>query len=224
MPRILFAGLLPVLLLSFAVPLASAAPRREKVDAKADAEAERLELAREHFLRGEQLASSGELHGALLELELAELAHPSASVTEAKRRVRARLDESPPVAPPTVLQPEPAQQRAPLRRFIAPLVIAPIAFGALIAGGAVLGTVRHDVSALQHDCSPSCSPSSTSALRVREPVAYALLGGGAALAVVDAVLWGVLATRRHADARTASLAPFVGLAANAGSLGVKGIF
>lgn len=200
-----------------------AAPRREKPDAKADAEAERLELAREHFQRGEQLAASGELHGALLEFELAELAHPSPSVTEAKRRTRERLDAAAP-APVAPVVAEPPRTRTPLRRFIAPIVIAPIAFGTLIAGGALLGTVRHDVDQLRHDCAPSCVPTSTDALRVREPVAYALLGVGAGLVVADAVLWAVLATRKEHERSAVIVRPLVDGTRQAAWVGLRGAF
>jgi hypothetical protein len=212
-----------LLLFAVALPVAAAAPRREKAtDAKADAEAERLELAREHFLRGEQLEASGELHGALLEFELAELAHPSASVTEAKRRVRDRLEPARPV--PVAASASSSGTHPSLRHFIAPIVIAPLALGSLLAGGALLGTVRHDVDQLRHDCAPNCAPSSTDALRVREPVAYALLGIGAGLAAIDAVLWGVLATRRDGERPTARIFPSLGVSGTQGIAGLRGRF
>ena len=214
------------LLVSVSGSVCIAAPRREKPeaksDAKADAEAERLELAREHFLRGEQLSSAGELHGALLEFELAELAHPSPSVTEAKRRVRDRLDQVP--APVVTVTTVTSRGRTPLRRFIAPIVLAPIALGSLFAGAALLGTVRHDVDQLQQTCAPSCAPSSSDALRVREPLAYALIGVGGALVVIDAVLWGVLARRKERPSASASLRPLLGATTDSALIGLRGRF
>ena len=67
---------------------ASAAPKRERADPAAEADVERLEIARDHFQRGEQLAREGKLEAALVEYELAEVAHPSASLTEAKQHLR----------------------------------------------------------------------------------------------------------------------------------------
>lgn len=78
----------------------------------------------------------------------------------------------------------PRAPRARTARFAAPIVLAPIAFGSLVAGAALLGTERRDLAHLRS----TCAPGDVRPLRLREPLAYALLGIGGGLAVVDAIL------------------------------------
>ena len=216
------------LALVFALVVAStavhAAPKRDRA---AEADVERLEIAREHFQRGEMLEKEGALEAALIELEMAELAHPSVSVSEVKQRVRAALSARRPAPVTAVLvapvAPLVATPRRPLRRFIAPIVIAPLALGALVVGGALLATVRSDVSRMKATCSPSCNPSDVDRLRPREGAAIGLLAAGGVLAVADAVLWGVLAGRKEQPAR-ASLRPSLSLGPDGGAAVLSGAF
>jgi hypothetical protein len=201
--RLLVGG---VALLGVLAGAGHAAPKEKRVpEPHVDAEVERLEIAREHFQKGEQLEQDGRLEAAFVEYELAEIAHPSPSLTQAKQRVRARLQAR--AAPqPTPIAVTPRREDArPLRRFAAPIVIAPLAIATLVSGGALLGLVRSDVSRLESSCSPSCAPSVVDPLRTREPAAFALLGVGAALAVTDVALWGVLGARHGQAAVDAHL-------------------
>ncbi|MEO6953364.1 MAG: hypothetical protein ABI321_16305 [Polyangia bacterium] len=188
--------------------VASAAPRKDRVDPKVEQEGERLEIAREHFMRAEALADKERLEEALVEYELSEFAHPSPSVTEAKARVRARLDARPRAQVVTVLTAQPvAIEDRPLHRFIAPIVLAPLAFGSLVAGAALLGTERRDLAHLRDTCAPACTSSDVRPLRLREPLSYALLGVGGGLAVVDVILWVVLSKKGSGDRTRAALEP-----------------
>ncbi len=193
----------------FAAPLvANGAPRKEHVDQKVEQESERLELAREHFMRAEALAEKERYDEAIVEYELAEFAHPSPSVSAAKAKARASLDAQRPAPVVAFTAPRTASEDRPLRRFAAPIVLAPIAFGSLVAGAALLGTERRDLAHLRSTCAPACAPGDVRPLRLREPLAYALLGIGGGLAVVDAILWGVLA-RKHPSGDRAGLEPSV---------------
>lgn len=188
--------------------VASAAPRKERVDPKVEQDGERLEIAREHFLRAEALAEKERYEEALIEYELSEFAHPSPSVTTAKAKVRARLDTRRQPQPLVVLTPRPVPvEQRPLHRFIAPIVLAPIAFGSLVAGAALLGTERRDLAHLRSTCAPACASSDVQPLRLREPLSYALLGAGAGLAIVDVILWAALAKKAHGE--RAALEPSV---------------
>jgi len=220
------------LMLAFALILTGAtvqaAPKRDRAAPAAEADVERLEIAREHFQRGEMLEKDGALEAALVELELAELAHPSVSVSEAKRRVRAALDakRGPPATAVIIARP-PAPivpTHRPLRRFIAPIVVAPLAIGALVVGGVLLATVRSDVSRLQSSCAPSCAPADVDRLRPRESAAIGLLAVGSVLVVADAVLWGLLARRSERPSPRASLRPSLSLGPEGGALVLSGAF
>lgn len=200
---------------------ASAAPKRERADPAAEADVERLEIARDHFQRGEQLAREGKLEAALVEYELAEVAHPSASLTEAKQHLRDAIEARRAAAPRAAAPLAPAaSSRRPLRRFIAPIVLAPLALGALVAGGALLGTVRADLDRLRDSCAPACPPAAVDPLRSREPAAYALLGIGGALLVGDVVAWAVLGARRERAIGTARFTVAPGL----GAIAARGRF
>jgi hypothetical protein len=196
----------------------SAAP---KSNAGVEAEVERLEMARDHFQKGEGLEKAGSLEAALLEYELAEVAHPSPVVAEAKKRVRATIEERRQAAQPAVdMSRAPRQpEELRLRRFIAPIVLAPLALGTLVAGAALTGVVASDYNHLKSSCSPTCNPRDVDALKPRESAGYALLGVGAALAVTDIVLWGVLARKRSPSVRAS-----VSLDAQGGSASVRGSF
>jgi hypothetical protein len=174
-----------------------AAPKERRApEPQVDTEVERLEVAREHFQKGEQLEQAGRLEGAFVEYELAEVAHPSPSLTEAKQRVRARL-QARAAPPPSMVVAAPRRSgHPPLHRFAAPIVIAPLAIAALASGGALLGLVHSDVSRLETTCSPGCVPSVVDPLRERQTAGLALIGVGATLTVTDVILWGVLGARR----------------------------
>jgi hypothetical protein len=196
--------------------------RREKTVNATESEVERLEVAREHFQRGERLAAEGALEAAIVEYELAEVAHPSPMVTAAKERVRAAIEARHAAAPAALASaPARAPTRNPLRRFIAPIVLAPIALGALVAGGALVGTVRSDVSHLRGTCAPACAPADVDPLRSREAAAYGLLATGAVLAAADAVLWGVLSMRGE---RTPPLRASAAFSRGSGGLALEGRF
>jgi hypothetical protein len=201
---------------------AFAAPRHSS---PVDAEVERLEIAREHFQRGEELVAAGSLEAALVEYELAEVAHPSPSTTEAKQRVRALIEAR--HAPPAVgqLAPlAPAQGATrPLHRFVAPIVVAPIALGALVSGAVLLGVTQKDIDHLRATCSPACNPSDVSPLKSRQAAAAALLAVGGALVAADVVLWAVLA-RKYEAPRLLSFRPQLAVGPNGGSLTIAGRF
>lgn len=202
-----------------------AAPRERNTAVESDVE--RLEIAREHFQRGEALFALGQLEAAFVEYELAEVAHPSASVTEAKQRVRTVLEarHAQSVTPPQAsARVEVAAPRArPLRRFAAPIALAPIAVAALVAGGALLAVANNDYGHLQGSCSPACAPSDVSPLRTRQNAGIALLAVGGVVAAADVALWAVLA-RRHEAPRPYALLPTLAAGSHAGVAGLEGRF
>jgi hypothetical protein len=180
-------------------------------------DSERLELSREHFMRGETFERQGKLEQALVELELAEAAQPGPSVSAAIERVRARLGarHDPPMQAPVLVEPQPvvvAVQAPPppphrsMARLIAPILLAPLAIGALAAGGALVGLEKSDFNHLHDTCAPGCNPSDVSPLKTRQTAGYALIGVGAGLAAIDVILWAVL-TRPEHDTNRAAIEP-----------------
>jgi tetratricopeptide (TPR) repeat protein len=199
-------------------------------------DAERAEVAREHFQAGEAAFAAGRWQDAIVEYELARVAFPSGSIDlqigrtweklgridqalDAYRRylhaepgaanaleIQAHvLDLEAQRAPRLVVTAAPPERASSGTRLLAPALVAGLAAVAFAAGGVLVGITNADVDRLRHDCAPRCAPSSVSGLPERETAGYALVGIGAAAAVVDVVLF-VLATRPRARASTAARA------------------
>ncbi len=122
-----------------------------------------------------------------------------------------------------VLEAAPVARPRPLRRFIAPVVLAPIAVGTLVTGAVLLGVTHKDFDHLHGSCSPACAPSDVSPLRARETAGIALLATGGVLAAADVALWAVLA-RRQETSKLASLRPQLAVGPTGGALTLGGRF
>jgi hypothetical protein len=114
-----------------------------------------------------------------------------------------------PVAEPT-LEPnfdEPPPPRRP--SLVAPIVVGAAALAVGAAGLGLALSVGPDFNNLQSTCAPGCAPDQWADLKTRVEIGYAVMGVGGALAIVDAVLWG-LALRRpteHAARLVPTLVP-----------------
>jgi tetratricopeptide (TPR) repeat protein len=123
---------------------------------------------------------------------------------EARARIDALRAAPPAAALVAAPPPPPRSDRASRLRLLPAIFLGHIAIGGLIAGGALVGTVRTDVDRLQRTCAPNCPVDAVDDLRTRERAGVALLAiGGVALAT-DIVLW-VLEARRSKRERTQAL-------------------
>ena len=137
------------------------------------------------------------------------VALPPAASTPAPALLPPVVTSSRPTALPTEDAPVvPAEPRP--RRLAAPVAMAVVAVVLVATGAGLVGSVASDYQALHDQCARSgCEMSRIDALETRARVGYAFLGLAGAAAVIDVVLWGVMA-RKPAPSKSLAVAPTLG--------------
>jgi tetratricopeptide (TPR) repeat protein len=173
------------------------------------------EEARRHFNRGRELYGAQQYREAIEEFERARQAKPlpafdynlgrcheelgeideaiaayesylSSTVAEDSEEVRRHVSELREQRRPRV------RKKSPV---LAPAIVAGVGGAVLVTGVALLGSAASDYSAADSSCSPRCNPSLGSDLEKRYDAGLALVAVAGALAVADAVLWGLRARK-----------------------------